>query len=143
MIRTRHTIQLIIEILGLTGKIEVLEEALLLSRSKGLLEGMMKTDIEKFYPNEIQDRKNDPWNYTPLYGGESRKSAYNRIKKFIKKYKDESNLVICTHSGIVKTLKNILSGLSEEDIKTLVKEKSEEKIQSYFYAWDGNNIAKI
>jgi probable phosphoglycerate mutase len=141
LIRTRHTMQIILEILDLK-KVVPFEEELLISRSKGILEGLNREELEKKYPDELEKQKNDKWNYFPPEG-ESRNSCFNRVKTFIKKYEREKNLVIVTHSGLVRLLNHILVGKSLKEIKIGIGTETVSTSQNYFYFWDGIDVTKM
>ena len=141
LVRTRHTLQIIMEVLGITNNQEAVDEELLIGTKKGIFENMNKKDIETLYPEEYQKKLNDSWNYIPLGGGESKESSYNRLLSFIEKYKNEENLVIVSHRSLVKMLNGILLKLDKEEIKKLSKDTT--KSQNYFYRFKDGKIDKI
>ncbi len=137
--RTRHTLQIIIEILNISNA-KIITEPLLINRGKGILEGKFKNQIEDLFIKECKEKEKEDWNYIPPEATESRYNAYERILKFIDKYKNHKNLIIVSHSGMLKMLRETLSGKTFEEIKSNNKL---DKNQNYFYRWDEKNIEKF
>lgn len=136
MLRSRQTIQIIMHILGVKQKEKV--EELLKNRGKGIFENLPKTFPAENFPEEIEKKNKDLWNYAPP-GGESRKDVYERILKFLEKYKDKKDLVIVLHGGNGKILRGLLEGKTEKELKKL---KASHK-QNCFYTWDDKKIKLI
>lgn len=137
--RTRHTLQIIMEILGVVEK-NIVEEPLLKTKFKGIFENMAKQDIEKMYPEEIIKKSKDPWNWCPPGNGESFASEFKRAKEFIEKYKNEKNMIICSHEGVCSVLKEIFDGKSDEEIKKM--RSSLKYDQNYFYSYSEKDGVK-
>ena len=132
LIRTKHTLQIIMEILNQTEK-KIILDPLLASRKKGILEGIKKEDIKKDFSKEYENQQKDKWTYIPP-NGESRQMLYYRIKEFVEKYKNKDNLIIVTHKGCAYLMKEILLGKSEDIIKNDFSKR--DKLQNYFYIWN-------
>lgn len=84
MVRTKHTMQILQEILGLIDK-EYIEEKLIAETDAGIATNMLDIDTKNKYPTihplKYRDRKYPE--------GESNLDAYNRVIQFYKKYKNE------------------------------------------------------
>ena len=139
--RTRHTLQIIMEILGVADKITPIVEPMLINRGKGVLQGIPKEKIKDLFPEEEAKRTEDSWNYIAPNATESKCQSCQRIQKFIDKYKDEKNLVIVGHRGINNFLRRLLSGETLDNIRDNRGEI--DKSQNYFYTWDGKKIDRI
>ncbi len=139
--RARHTLQIIMEIVGVAGKINPIVEPLLINRNKGILQNIEKEKLKDIFPEEYNKREIDPWNYIAPGASESKYQSCKRIEKFIEKYKDEKNLVIVAHRGINSMLRQLLNGATIEDIKN--NGENPDKSQNYFYIWNGETINKI
>lgn len=135
MVRTRHSMQIIQEILGLTEKNQI-EEPLLAEIDCGECTNMDKKIVERDYADALKNRKEDYWN-SRFPGGESYAEVYERIAEFYNNYKNEPNMIIVTHSAGVRFLKNILTKAPKEDA---AKDKAN---QNYFYGWDGKKLEKL
>lgn len=136
--RTRHTLQIIMEVLNIKDKNPIMEP-LLLSRNKGIFQGLEKDKIKEIYPEEYKKMEQDKWNYIPPEATESKNDTYNRIKDFIEKYKDHKNVILVTHGSITKMVKEEL--LNIKGAGNLNNNFT--KNQNYFYCWDGNLMEKI
>lgn len=112
MVRTRHTMQIIQEILGISNKQVILEE-LINEREAGDFTNMPKELIEKNFPEFVKARIKDPLN-TKLPNGESQQDVINRLKKFLNLIKNEENLIVVTHGKGPKYLSEFITG---NDIK--------------------------
>ena len=130
-IRSQHTLQIIMEILGVadTKKIEI--EPLLKTKSKGYFENMPKDEIRIKYRKELEEREKDPWNWQYPGGGESYASEYERVSKFIEKYKDVKDMIFVGHEGVCVVIAEILSGKTKEEIKN--NRKNLKYNQNYFF----------
>lgn len=131
--RTRHTMQIILEILKLENK-DMIEEILLKTKSRGILEGMLREEGKAKYAKEFTEKEKNPWNWCPPGGGESYASEYQRVLKFVEKYKDKENLLICGHQGTTSVLVKVLEGWTEEQIRE--NRKSLKCDQNYFYSYN-------
>ena len=138
--RTRHTLQIIMEILNVINKKPILEP-LLLSRNKGIFQGLEKNEIKDIYPEEYAKMEKDNWNYIPPKATESKNDTYNRAKQFIEKYKDHKNIIIVTHGSLTKMIKQELLNIKFQNKENLYD--SFTKNQNYFYCWDGEKMEKI
>ena len=97
--RTRHTLQIIMKVLGVEEN-DIIEEPLLKTKFKGLFENIAEEDIKTKYSKELAEKEKDPWNWCPPGNGESCAHEFKRAKKFLEKYKDEKNMILCSHEGI-------------------------------------------
>lgn len=136
LLRTRQTVDIIMNILDI--KQEPIHEDLIISRSKGIFENISKDFIKENFADELKKRDEDHWNYAPP-SGESFAEMYERILKFLDKYKEEKNLVVVLHGSGSPILRGLLNK-KEKDV--IIKGKSSHK-QNCFYKWDGNKIEKI
>ncbi|HSQ97823.1 MAG TPA: histidine phosphatase family protein [Rickettsiales bacterium] len=134
--RTRHTTQIILELLKLEDK-ELVEEPLLKTKYRGDLEGMLRKEAEVKYVESFKERDRDFWNWCPPGNGESHASEYQRVLKFIDKYKEKDNLFICGHQGTISVLVKVLEGWTEEQIKS--DRKNLKFDQNYFYSYNKEN----
>lgn len=135
MIRTRHSMQIIQEILGLTDK-NYIENPFLAEIHCGECTNMDKKIIEQNYAEVLKNRKEDYWN-SRFPSGESYGEVYERIVHFYNNYKNEPNMIIVTHGAGVRFLKNILTKSPKAEA---VKDKAD---QNYFYSWDGERLSKL
>ena len=154
--RTYHTCQLIMEALGIDDIFPIQDE-LIISRCRGILEEKQDDEIEKLFPIECKNIKSNPWDYQ-FDKYESYRSSYLRLAKFIEKYREEKNLIIVAHKGVnrnlmyllqkskdIKNLVNWVENLSNEEGNKLVidlKNKVPNFDQNYFYSWDGIEYKK-
>ena len=133
MIRTKHTMQILQEILGLIDK-EYIEEKLIAETDAGIATNMLDIDTKNKYPTihplKYRDRKYPE--------GESNLDAYNRVIQFYKKYKNEKNLIIVSHSGIIKFLTTILLNKSIDDL-----DFGGGLTQNYFYTWNNRILTQF
>ena len=144
LIRTRHTLQIIMEVLHVAGKIDPIVEPLLIDKNKGSFENILKQKIKELYPDEIIKAEKDYWNYLEPNATESRLDVLKRAEQFIEKYKNEENLIIVTHNSLVKYLTLLLSGKKIPEIINSIKSNAKVKInQNYFYLWNKENIEKL
>lgn len=130
MIRTKNTMQIIQEILKITHK-NYIEEELIAEINTGLLTNMPE--------NEAKEKYSSVWDINHYLEkkypeGESNNDVYNRILKFFDKYKNEENLIIVSHSGVIRCLRNHLLGKKREEIDTELSN------QNYFFSWNKNKI---
>lgn len=137
--RTRHTLQIIMEILNIKDKKPIIEP-LLSSRNKGIFQGLEKDKIKDIYPEEYAKMQKDMWNYIPPQATESKNDTYNRIKDFIEKYKDHKNVILITHGSITKMIKEELLDMKFHNNNS---NNDFTKNQNYFYCWDGDTMEKI
>ncbi len=141
LVRTRQTLQIIMEIIGVAGKINPIVEPLIINRNKGILQNVKKQELKNLFPEEYKKREEDPWNYIAPGATESKCQSCIRLQNFIEKYKNEKNLVIVGHRGINSMLRQLLSGSTVEDIKN--NDEEPDKSQNYFYTWNGITVDRI
>lgn len=139
--RTRHTLQIIMEILGVSEKIEPIIEPLIINRNKGLMQGVPKNKIKELFPEEYEKREMDSWNYIAPGATESKYQSCKRLQEFIEKYKDEENLVMVGHRGINGMIRQLLDGMTLDKIKNA--EIKPDRSQNYFYTWDNKEMKRI
>jgi probable phosphoglycerate mutase len=138
MIRTQQTLRIILDILGLEN-LEVEIEPLINSKNKGVFENMLKDEIKRLYPDEVEKKKLDYWNYKAPNGGESMDDLYKKISRFIYKYKDDKNIVIAMHETGCRVLKSVIEG----KIPNKMEKESFIQNQNYFMSWDGKQISTL
>lgn len=135
MVRTRHSMQIIREILGLAD-VEPIEEILIADTDCGKCVNMSRKKIKEIYPDLIETKDDNYWNFC-YPGGETFNDVYDRISKFYEKYKNEENMIVVMHAKGVKFLVSMFEG---EEKSSLVGKKAN---QNYFFAWDGKKIEKM
>lgn len=128
--RSRHTLQLIMEVLGLDDK-EIEIEPLLKTKNKGLFENGIKSEIKVKYAKELEEREKDIWNWRYPGGGESYADEYERVVKFFDKYKNVENMIFTGHEGVCAVAAEILKGKTKEEIMN--NRKQLEYDQNYCY----------
>lgn len=133
MIRTKHSMQILQEILGLTN-MQYIEEEMLSEIDTGATTNMFEKEAKNKYPevwniDNYLDRK--------YPNGESNEDVYNRVAKFCNKYKNEKNLIIVSHSGVIRCLRNILLNRDRRNIDYDMLN------QNYFYLWNGNELKEL
>lgn len=140
-IRSQHTLRLIMEVLGLEEKkIEI--EPLLKTKSKGLFENMSKSEIKIKFAKELEEKEKDPWNWKYPGGGESYAEEYERVTKFLDKYKDVKNIIFAAHGGICAVMAEIFKGKSKEEIMAI--RRSLKYDQNYCYVkYNDGSVKKI
>lgn len=141
-VRAQHTLQIIMEILGVdsTNTIEI--EPLLKTKFKGFFENADKEEIKVKYKKELEEREKDPWNWCYPGGGESFASEYERVLKFFEKYKDVKDMIFVAHEGVCAVAAQILSGKSKDDIIQIRKTLKYD--QNYCFAkYDDGTVKKI
>ncbi len=131
-------------------------EDLLLERSKGIFDGMLKIEAKKNYEKEYTLSKENLWSYD--FGKiETYKVILLKLLKFYDKYKQNDKMIIVAHEGInnclmyilkrkneIENLEEWINNLSDEEGNKIAKEiKSVRFNQNYFYSWDGNKLEKI
>lgn len=134
LVRTRHTAQIIREILGYDG-INLVEEDLILERNAGIFTNVPKSVIKEKIQN--LDTESKKWDFK-FENGESREDLYIRLQKFCEKYKDQKNLIIITHGRTGQILKECLLKTSLEEIKEISSGNTGFD-QNYFFCIDENN----
>ena len=112
MVRTRHTMQIIQEILGIEDKQVILEE-LITERDAGDFTNISKKLINENFPEFVEANKKDPLN-TKFPNGESQQDVIDRLKKFADSIKNEENLIVVTHGKGPKYLSEYIIGNNTE-----------------------------
>ena len=128
--RTKHTLQIVAEILGIENK-NIQTENLLIT--KGWINYPRPTE------QELIEKEKNMWIWTPKGCNESYKTEYERVLQFVEKYKNKENLIICGHNGTISVLIKILSGWSLEEIKEKRKSNDFKYNQNYFYSYNKEN----
>lgn len=134
MVRTRHSMQILQEILGITDK-KIIEEELITETDAGDFTNMPKSEIMAKFPDFYEKKENDP-SY-PFPNGESLNDTINRVKQFYEKIKNKENLIIVTHGGFVKRLAALKAGL---DVNAFAETGMN---QNYFYVCDNNKVELV
>ena len=137
MVRTKETAQIICEITGLDAYYKVQEEELLAESDLGIFTNIPFKVVQEKYDKSLYEIK-DIWTYR-YPEGESFNEIYDRILNFIKKYKNEENLLIITHGCCFSFFKSILSGEKKEEIRAENLRPS----QNYFLKYDGKTVKLI
>ena len=135
MVRTRHSAQIIMEILGITDK-KMIEDDLINEKDAGDCTNMEKKLIKEKYPYLEEEKKTLGWDFK-LPNGESSNDVYKRVKEFYEIHKNEKNLIVVSHGTCVRCLCGLLAGKSKEEIG------SASINQNYCFMYDGNEVVKI
>jgi len=136
MLRTRQTIEIIMHILDI--KKAPIYEDLIMSKNAGIFENLSRTFIRKHFPDEIEKKAQNYWDYAPP-NGESFKEMRQRILKFQEKYTNEKKLIIVLHKSGSSALRRILSDKDQENLTKVTSSHS----QNNFYKCNGDKIIKI
>jgi len=136
IVRTKHTMQIILETLNLDT--EPIEDSSIMSRNKGIFQGCPKKEFPDRFPKEYEEIQKDPWNYTPP-NGESLETAHKRFLEFLEKYKNEENLIIVMHKRGSTTLRMLLEKKSKQEIR----EAGANHNQDFFFKWDDKQIIQL
>lgn len=134
MVRTRHSMQIIQEILGITDK-KVTEEELITETDAGDFTNVLKSEIIEKFPNFLKEKDINPDLKFP--NGESLNDTIKRIKEFYDKIKNRDNLIIVTHGRFVKRIAALRAGL---DVNAFAETSMN---QNYFYVYDENKKTKL
>jgi broad specificity phosphatase PhoE len=134
--RTQQTLRIILDVLKLDN-LEIEIDPLISSKNKGIFEDMYKENIKKIYPEEIEKKKNDYWNYKAPGGGESMDDLYKKILNFVKKHTNDKDIVLAMHETGCGIIKSILEGEAYEKTKMRTDFKQR---QDNFMSWDGSKI---
>jgi probable phosphoglycerate mutase len=137
--RTQQTLKIVTDVLGLYAA-EIETDSALLSKNKGIFEGLAKDEVKELYSDELQKKELDKWSYRPPEGGESLEDMYQRLLDFYERHKNEPNLMLSLHQTGVVVLINILLKKSHEEIKNI---QDFSHNQNYFYSWDGKEIQRL
>lgn len=152
--RTINTCQIIMDEIGRGDNPEY--EELIMERSQGIFNGMLKRDIKEKYDVEYTESRDNLWNYK-ADGYENYRIIFLKVTEFIEKYKNDKNLIVVAHEGVnnslmyllkkkneVGDLKKWIDNLSDEEGNNIAKEvKSNVFDQNYFFSWDGEKFEKI
>jgi probable phosphoglycerate mutase len=103
--RTRETASPIARALGL----EVTLEPRLREVHAGLLQGLLRPEVQARYPKFLQELERDPW-HTPRPEGESMADLAARVAQFLSELPEGRHLLI-THGGVVRAVLRIALGL--------------------------------
>ena len=134
MVRTKHSMQIIQEILGITDK-KVIEEELITETYAGDFSNMPKSEIMEKFPDFYKKKENDPSFKFP--NGESLNDTMDRVRKFYDKVKNKDNLIIVAHGKFVKRIAALKANLN-------INAFSENSMnQNYFYVYDDNEVKLI
>ena len=134
MARTRHSMQIIQEVLGITDK-KVIEEELITETDAGDFTNVPKSEIIEKFPNFLKDKDINPDLKFP--NGESLNDTLKRIREFYDKIKNKDNLIIVTHGRFVKRIAALKAGL---DINAFAGTSMN---QNYLYVHDENKNTKL
>lgn len=120
VVRTRQTMQIIQEILGITDK-KVIEDELITETDTGDYTLLSWSYVKEKFPNFESDR------HFQYPNGENKQDVYARIVKFYEKIKDEENLIVVSHGNVSRQLAYLRKGLSQEEA---INDKMD---QNHFY----------
>ncbi|MFC1659525.1 histidine phosphatase family protein [Pseudomonadota bacterium] len=134
--RTKQTFEVMKQELGINTN--CICEPLLEEISFGIFEGITRNERLKKFPKEVELNEQDIWHLV-YPEGESRAMLAERLKTFIKKYKNIENKIVITHNAVSIVLRGILNG--QEYIDILNSEHTHR--QDELYCWDGIKMEKF
>lgn len=106
--RCIETAQIIGKELGIDIEIDVD----IIERDFGLLSGLTWEEFTSRYPDEVKDNKE---NYQPhLKDAESIEDVKKRVKGFVKKVKGDDNVLLVTHTGVIRIILREFGNISVE-----------------------------
>ena len=134
MVRTRHTMQIIQEILGISDK-NVIEEELINETDTGYCTNVPKVLFKEKFPEFVEAKKKDPVN-TKFPNGESPSDVFKRLTKFYELMKNEKNMIVVSHGKSPMYFANLFTGGKIEYTK-------KEMNQNYMYMVNNNEYKLI
>lgn len=131
-----HQFALILaELLDIGGNFKL--DILLKEHGFGSWEGMTQKEINTQYPDAVNERKNNHWNYVIPGGGESYEIISHRTSQFLNNHAMHDNLIIVCHEMISNVVRGHLLQLSQESIFNL------KHPQDTIYCWYDGKLKEI
>lgn len=116
MLRTKQTSEIIRQELG----VEILYSPLLVETNYGVIQGQSMEEIIKSGKYQyVFDKADAGDNDICFPEGESRNVVVNRFLKFLKSMdipKKNKNILIVSHSGLIRTVRFVLTGINEHTL---------------------------
>lgn len=134
MIRTKHTMQIIQEILNILDK-DVIEEELINTTDKGDYTNIPKALINEKFPDFVKSKTKDPTN-TRFPNGESPSDVWKRLTKFYKLTKNEKNMIVVSHGKSSIYLAELFTG-------NKIEYTDQKMNQNHIYIVDNNEYKRV
>ncbi len=134
MVRTRHSMQIILEILGLEDDVVPVEEPLLKAIDAGIYTNTPKNMFYDIFENYDEMRKDLDFKFED---GESKMEAIQRLMRFYDKYYHEQNLVVVGHGSLgylINHIKSIYGGETGGEYLNLKMN------QNYFFCINNDTV---
>jgi probable phosphoglycerate mutase len=77
--------------------------------SFGIWEGLTWREVEVRYPRDLESRKKDRWNFTPL-GGESYAMLATRVRLWLDVLTGDA--LVVSHRGVARALMALIAGVT-------------------------------
>ena len=106
--RARETIEIARDAMGLAPSRYRLDPALK-ELSFGIWEGLTWREVEVRYPRDLESRKKDRWNFTPL-GGESYAMLATRVRLWLDVLTGDA--LVVSHGGVARALMALIAGVT-------------------------------
>lgn len=117
--RAYHSMELIAREVGLDPKACRIDRRLK-EMSWGQWDGLVHTEIERYFPDALDQRDADPWGYTPP-GGESYAMVAARLRPFLDEAIGHGKLIIVAHGIVSQILRGLYSRLRPDEIVCLTE----------------------
>lgn len=151
-LRTKMTMDIILQELGLDFTIVPLTDSRLDEKWDGIFHELSKDDLEKFYPDQVKIRKRSGWYHYRAPGGESGPDVELRIRSFINDpVLTGKKVLIVGHGRWQILLQKLLHNLTVEEFLKLKaqkipncsvieykKDSSFESLPKIITPWDGH-----
>lgn len=138
MIRTLHSAQILQEVLGLIGNVELEQDMLLSEVDAGDYTNYSKKLIKEEDPDFNERKKKDFWNFS-CPNGETYNQAYERFLTFFQKHEKDKNMIVVTHGCGIKFLTSLAREMKKDDYMPGIITAN----QNYFYCWDGIEVRRL
>jgi broad specificity phosphatase PhoE len=106
--RARETMEIARDAMGLAPSRYRLDPALK-ELSFGIWEGLTWREVEVRYPRDLESRKKDRWNFTPL-GGESYAMLATRVRLWLDVLTGDA--LVVSHGGVARALMALIAGVT-------------------------------
>lgn len=134
MVRTRHSMQILQEVLGITDK-KAVEEELIIETDVGDFTNVPKSEIAEKFPDFLREKRVNPNLKFP--NGESLNDTIKRVEKFYDKIKNKDNLIIVAHGKFVKRIAALKANL---DVNAFAETSMN---QNYLYVCNNDGVKLI
>jgi broad specificity phosphatase PhoE len=116
MLRTRQTMEILREAIGLHPQTYKLDERLV-ELTFGSWEGMTWKEVRKAEPQLAALRERDKWGYAPPGGGESYAMLVDRVRPVLDDLTRDT--VIVAHGGVARAFLAVTCGVSSRDAASI------------------------